>query len=135
MRTTLATLAALSVTLAFGMAEAHAGKGNRGRAQGPAQQYGDIVGLPPGHGGIPPGHGGIPPGQARKLYQPGYVGYPQAGYPGWGQQWIGVPGLDAGYDRWRRDAARAYQRGDFFIQGWRQRPYPIHGPYPYGWPR
>jgi hypothetical protein len=50
-------------------------------------------------------------------------------YPGGDQSWIGVPGWDAGHDEWRRNADRAYGRGDYYIQGWQQRPYP------YGWPR
>ncbi|QDV39287.1 hypothetical protein [Tautonia plasticadhaerens] len=94
-------------------------------------------------------HGGIPPGQAKKLFRPGhgYGGYPPYPPTYHGHQgWIGVPGLDAGYDQWRRDAERSYRRGDIHIQGWQQRPYPYpyvqpgHGDYPpipspYGWPR
>ena len=142
-----AALLALCGILALGTTEAQAKKGGKGN-----KHQGGIVGLPPGHGGIPPGHGGIPPGQAKKLYgyapvytypgyQPTYTypGYaPTYSYPGpiygGGQGWVGVPGLDAGYDEWRRNADRAYGRGDFYIQGWQQRPYPYVQP-GYGWPR
>ncbi|CAN5806469.1 hypothetical protein BH23PLA1_BH23PLA1_04220 [soil metagenome] len=91
-----------------------------------------------------PRSGGFPPGQVRIL-----PGHPGVGVgPGQGQGWIGVPGLDAGYDRWRRDAERSYRQGGFHIQGWQQQPYPYVVPrtpyapprplpYPYnpGWPR
>ena len=55
-----------------------------------------------------------------------------------------MPGLDAGYDEWRRNAERAYRRSDFYVQGWPERPYlsvpPGYGSfpprsYPPGWPR
>ena len=81
-------------------------------------------------------------GYSRYYDPPG--GWPRFGYYGlgsypsyWngaGQSWVGVPGLDAGYDQWRGNAERAYGRGDFYIQGWQQRPYPYVQP-GYGWPR
>src|SRR4051794_19030037 len=81
-------------------------------------------------------------GYSRYYDPPG--GWPRFGYYGlgsypsyWngaGQSWVGVPGLDAGYDQWRGDAERAYGRGDFYIQGWQQGPYPYVQP-GYGWPR
>jgi len=77
-----------------------------------------------------------------RYYDPPW-GWPRYGYYGlssypsyWngrGQIWVG----DAGYDQWRQDAERAYSRGDFYVQGWQQRPYPYVQPgySPYGWPR
>jgi hypothetical protein len=75
----------------------------------------------------------IEEGRKGSGYAPNYP------YLGGDQSWIGVPGLDAGYDQWRRNADRAYGRGDFYVQGWQQRPYPYGyyppQPSPYGWPR
>src|SRR5262245_60742785 len=92
-------------------------------------------------------------GQARaddpRIRSQGWGGsYGPPGHASWGHphslggpSWVGVPGLDRGYDRWRWNANRSYRRGDFYSQGFSHRPYRPHGygwkygnhPYRYGW--
>ncbi len=82
----------------------------------------------------PPGYPVAPPGHSQQRQFPGNPGFSGD------QGWIGVPGLDAGYDRWRRNAEQTYRQGGFYIQGWQHQPYPYllpprAVPQPRPWPR